>query len=1211
LLKLKRVELQGFKSFCDRTELRFNGEGIAAIVGPNGCGKSNISDAISWVLGEQSAKSLRGARMEDVIFAGTRDRKPLGMAYVTMTLVDPDVYNENHAHKLQPVEGGHPPKNAEVTITRRLYRSGESEYLIDGRAARLRDIQDIFMGTGLGPESYAIIEQGRIGQILSSKPQDRRGVIEEAAGITKFKTRKRLAEAKLEGAKQNLARVYDILEEVTRQVNSLKRQASKAKRYGELKTELDTRLRVVLGGKYRLLERDAAKTAIDLNIAGGELKALGEQVAEREQAHENQQVACYEVEYKLTEARQQLAERQVEAERTRGRLAAQVKESGSIEQRIAQNEKDTQDLGVRLDALDEEIGGHKKNVEALEAQIAQARERMTEINQQREGLQVKVRERERAIESGRQVILRLLGEASTLKNQLAQIDEYLAGIDRETARATREESVAAAEIERLDIARKQLSETVAQRQMELETVTGERRRTEEDLADRRRLAGELRREIDAAKTEVSQIRARKESLEQVLAHRTYTTESVKRLFASLEKGKADDLKPLGVLADYVEVDPQFEKPAEEFLHEELEYVVVQDWQQAERGLDFIRAELDGRATFLVHPEPNGHARGRLPEPAIGPETGISARLSDSLRLTNGFKDRAIDLMPRVSMCFLAEDRAAAQRLAVSYPHLYFLLTDGACYHGQTVTGGKKSGAGPLAMKREARELAVKLKGRQAALDEMLARLDGLTQEIIGFEAELERLRALQQSREKDRVALDHEMRKLGDDLSRTNSRVSVARLELERLRRDAEKSADQRERNRTAVAEKERLRAESEQALETQRGELEKLEGQAATIVEEHAVIRAELAGLEERYRGERSAMGRLEQQFRETTNRRNAIAPEISRLGEQRARLLADNIELDQKGALLAEQITALETQVNEMATQDATLREALRTNEEELKGLRAAVQEMQEKRSQVEIDLVRKQAELKYLDETSRKELGCAVEELSAADDPIPDSDAIAEAEQSANEVRNRIEGLGAVNAAAMEEYQEAQQRHDFLSAQRQDLIDSIRDTEKAIQEIDLVSRQKFSEAFEAINAHFRVGFQTLFGGGTGEMRLTDQENIADSGVDIVCSPPGKRLQNVLLLSGGEKALAAVALLMAIFRYQPSPFCVMDEVDAPLDEANIGRLTRLITEMSANTQFVVITHSKRTMEAAQALYGVTMQEPGVSRLVSVKFNAAAEAAA
>jgi chromosome segregation protein len=1214
LLKLKRVELQGFKSFCERTELRFAGEGIAGIVGPNGCGKSNISDAISWVLGEQSAKSLRGTRMEDVIFAGTRDRKPLGMAYVTMTLVDPEVYKESVAHKPHPVDAhtpdGPPKGNGETTITRRLFRSGESEYLINGRSARLRDIQDIFMGTGLGPESYAIIEQGRIGQILSSKPQDRRSVIEEAAGITKFKTRKRLAEAKLEGAKQNLARVYDILEEVNRQVNSLKRQASKAKRYGELKTDLETRLRVVLSGKFRLLERDAAKTAIDLNLAAAEFKTLGEQVSERQEAHERRQEACYQIEAELTEARQQLSERNVESVRTRGRLESQVKESGAIEQRISQAEKESHDLGVRLDALDEEIAAHRKNLEELEAQTSQSRTRMLEINQQRESLQAKVREREKAIEAGRQMILRLLGEASTLKNQLAQIEEYLAGIERETTRAAREEATAAAEIERLEVARKQLSETLAQRQLELESVTGERRRTEGELAERRRLAQELRREIDTLKNEVSQIRARKESLEQVLAHRTYTTESVKRLFGALEKGKAADLKPLGVMADYVDVDPQFEKPAEEFLHEELEYVVVDNWQQAERGLDFIRAELDGRATFLVHPEPSRNGHRHLPEPAIGPETGIAARLSDSLRLTNGFRDRAVDLLPRVSLCFLAEDRAAAQRLAVSYPHLYFLLPDGVCYHGHTVTGGKKSGAGPLAMKREARELGVKLTARQNRLDEMVARVDGLQQEIVGLEAELERLRVLQQSREKDRVALDHDMRKLGEDLSRSNSRLSVARLELERLRRDSERSAGQREKNRAAVEEREKLRAAREEALEGERQDLEKLEGQAATIGEEHGATRAELAGLEERHRGERSAMGRLENQYRETINRRNAIAPEIGRLGELRSRLLTNNIELDQKVALLTEQITTLEGRVNEMASKDAGMREALRAGEEELKVLRANAQETQERRSQIEVDLVRKQAELKFLDETSRKELNCPVEELAGADDPVPDADTIAEAEQGCNEVRNRIEALGAVNAAAMEEYQEAQQRQEFLGAQRQDLIDSIRDTEKAIQDIDLVSRQKFAEAFEAINANFRGIFQTLFGGGTGEMRLTDQENVADSGIEIVCSPPGKRLQNVLLLSGGEKALAAVALLMAIFRYQPSPFCIMDEVDAPLDEANIGRLTKLLREMSHQTQFIVITHSKRTMESAQALYGVTMQEPGVSRLVSVRFHGDAVAA-
>jgi chromosome segregation protein len=440
LLKLKRVEVQGFKSFCERTELRFHGEGIAAIVGPNGCGKSNISDAISWVLGEQSAKSLRGSRMEDVIFAGTRDRKPLGMAYVTMTLVDPEIHTEANAHKLQALEGGQPHRNAEITITRRLFRSGESEYLIDGRPARLRDIQDLFMGTGLGPESYAIIEQGRIGQILSSKPQDRRSVIEEAAGITRFKTRKRLAEAKLEGAKQNLARVYDILEEVTRQVNSLKRQAAKAKRYTELKAELQSRLRVVLSGKYKLLERDAAKTAIDLNLAASELKALTGEVGEKEQAHEKRQAAAYELEQQLTESRRQLSEMNVDAERTRGRLASQVKESGAIEQRIAQAEKESQELGLRLDALDQDIGGHRKNIEDLEQHTSQSRARMLEINQQREALQAKVRERERAIETGRHLILRLLGEASTLKNQLAQIEEYLAGIERETARSQREET---------------------------------------------------------------------------------------------------------------------------------------------------------------------------------------------------------------------------------------------------------------------------------------------------------------------------------------------------------------------------------------------------------------------------------------------------------------------------------------------------------------------------------------------------------------------------------------------------------------------------------------------------------------------------------------------------------------------------------------------------------------------------------------------------
>src|SRR5579872_1888528 len=426
LLKLKRVEIQGFKSFCDRTELRFNGGGIAAVVGPNGCGKSNLSDAISWVLGEQSAKSLRGARMEDVIFAGTRDRKPTGLATVTMTLVDPA---QSHGTSDAP----QPTK--EITITRRLYRSGESEYLIDGHVARLRDIQDLFMGTGLGPESYAIIEQGRIGQILSSRPQDRRGIIEEAAGISKFKSRKRLAESKLESARQNLARVFDILEEVTRQLNSLKRQASKTRRYGELKAEMDARLRLVLAARFRQLEREAAKAALDLNLASSELRTLTEDVTANEQERERLQNLCYETEGKLTELRARLAALQVEAERTRGRLEAQVRETGVIEERLAQGEREAQELESRGGELTVERDTHAAAASELNQQIAAARARMLEKNQAREDLQARVRAQEKDIEEGRVAVLRLLGETSTLQNQLAQIDEYLAGIERETTRA--------------------------------------------------------------------------------------------------------------------------------------------------------------------------------------------------------------------------------------------------------------------------------------------------------------------------------------------------------------------------------------------------------------------------------------------------------------------------------------------------------------------------------------------------------------------------------------------------------------------------------------------------------------------------------------------------------------------------------------------------------------------------------------------------------
>jgi chromosome segregation protein len=1212
VLKLRKVELQGFKSFCDRTELRFNGGGIAAVVGPNGCGKSNLSDAISWVLGEQSARSLRGARMEDVIFAGTKSRKAVGMAAVTMVLVDPLAnqpvppapVNEGDSPNPDNVQEIHPAnphaKPGEITITRRLFRSGESEYLIDGRQARLRDIQDIFMGSGLGPESYAIIEQGRIGQILSSKPQDRRAVIEEAAGITKYKSRRRLAEGKLESSKQNLARVFDILEEVTRQVNSLKRQAAKAKRYKELKDELESQLRTVLAGRYLTLKAEAGKSAAALEVATNELKDITIQAADRDADRQKAQEIFYALEAQLTEARRQLSEMNVEAERTKGRLESQVREAASIEQRMSRADQETADLESRLQTNVTERTALAESTAQLECEMQDARTGLMEKNRVRDEIVLRVRESEKTIEASRSVILRLLGEASGIRNQLAQADTYLAGIERERTRVRNEEQVATTEIERLTGVKQQLSQKIAERQFALQTVIGDRRETEESLVDKRKATAELRQQIDQLRAECSRLRAKRESLENILSHHTYANESIRKLLGAIQNH--------GVLADFIEVSPAWEKASEEFLHEELEYIVVKDWPRAEQSMDLLRSQLEGRATFLVEALAAG-----LVETVAESEAGESVsaidlpRLSDHVSFTNGLKDKSI--LPRLVNCYLTGDRNQARTLAEQHPGKFFLLSDGQCYSGRMLTGGRKKSSGPLVLKRELREFAARQKEQDAVLATAVANQETFLEETRALEGNLERLRQQQQSAEKEAVSLDHDLRRATEEINRANSRVSVARLELERLGREEERAHEKRTQNQALVEQKDNERSGREQALEALREQLEAFQSEAQRIGEEHAVLRAQLAALEERHRGSRSALGRLENQAKDMTGRRNMIGVEVQRWGESRARILNENIELDKKLTGLVEQIASAERAVLEMAEQDARQRAALTASDEVLRDLRIRIEAGHTRRSEIEIELTRRQSELQFLDETSRKELSVPVADLETPADISPD--VLQAAEKSYHETKTKIENLGAVNPTAYEEHQEAQLRQDFLTAQRQDLLDSIRDIEKAIQEIDEFSKNRFTEAFKVINENFKQCFQTLFGGGTGEMRLTDEENVNDSGIDMIASPPGKKLQNVLLLSGGEKALTALSLLMAIFKYQPSPFCVLDEVDAPLDEANIGRLTRLLAEMAVDTQFIVITHSKKTMESAQAMYGVTMQEAGVSKLVSVKFHHAEAPAA
>ncbi|MCU1339279.1 MAG: chromosome segregation protein [Bryobacterales bacterium] len=1201
MLKLKRVDIHGFKSFYDRTEMKFHGSGVTAIVGPNGCGKSNISDAISWVLGEQSAKSLRGTRMEDVIFAGTRERKPLGMAQVTLSMVDPLGHHQDHVHG-NGNGAGHAQQASpeDITITRRLYRSGESEYLINGKTARLRDIQDLFSGTGLGPESYAIIEQGRIGQILSNKPADRRAIIEEAAGVGKYKTRKRLAEAKLESAKQNLSRVFDILEEVGRQVNSLKRQASKARRYEELRTEMVTFLRQAVAGRFRMLEGEAARMALDLSQAQGLFNEISVQLQEKEGEHTRLQESCYRTEAELTASRARVAELNLESERTRGRLELQAKQIGAIGERLAANETETQDLETRRQQGQAELDVHTQSIARLEADSTSLRDRLQEKTAERDALQNDLRERERGLETARTRVLQLLGEVSTLRNQVVQIDEYLAAIERDSTRARKEEESASGDLSRLDQVKAELSKKLSEQQLELESLADRRHRVEEDLKARQAAVSAARQSLDEIRAALSRQKARRESLDEILSHRAYTTESVKRLFTAIEHGQVSGFKPAGVLADFVEVtDPAWEKACETFLHEELEYVVVSDWTEAERGVELMRAESDGRVTFLVNKGEATPATDGLSDPYI------AGRLGDALRLSQPFS------LPRLGKCFLVTDHAAAQRLASTHPDSYFLLPDGVSYHGHAVSGGRKTGGGPLALKRELRELASQVEAREREADTLTGTLEELERSSAQLAEDLEYIRAQQQNQEKGALALDHEQRQLAEEYARSGSRLSVARLELERLSREDERSRRQREQSQAAVAQREQERFDQEKALELARGEYEGLQTHAHSIGEEHARVRAELAGLDERLRGEKSAAARIEAHIQQMVARREELERELERMGVERARLLADNIELDQRAGQLSNETASAVAWVENLAAAETAGRASLAALDESLKALRSDAQSAQERRAAIEVELVRKQGDLRYLDETSRRDLNTSAAEIATSEETMLDEAGVAEVEQRSQEIRTRIEALGPVNPQALEEFQEAQQRYDFLNTQRQDLLDSIRDTEKAVQELDIESRRRFKEAFDAINENFREMFRTLFGGGQGEMRLTDETNLADSGIDIMASPPGKKLQNIALLSGGEKSLTAMALLMAIFRYTPSPFCILDEVDAPLDEPNIQRLTRLLKEMSAETQFIVITHAKRTMEAAQALYGVTMQEPGLSSLVSVRFDPATQGAA
>ena len=1303
MLKLKKLHVLGFKSFCDRTELKFQGDGIAAIIGPNGCGKSNIADAISWVLGEQSAKTLRGSRMEDVIFAGTRDRKPTGMAEVSLTLIDPEVYEGADANNATEIEiqeempedsgdwdeaglrtkaaqeterlteaaqpgtveqiemkgvGGdalsevdpddepifavflnpdpavrlpsstsgasdslkvvlkirrrkfsRPQIRAgEIVLTRRLFRSGDSEYLLNGKLCRLRDIQELFMGTGLGPESYALIEQGRIGQILSSRPTDRRAIIEEAAGVTKFKTKKRLAEARLEDAKQNLARVNDIFEEVTRQMNSLKRQASKAERYARLREEMRTKLCLVLASKFAQLDQESAGLDAQINAISEEMRQQAAAVQQLEAEHGEHTQRGYTIEAEIRENRERLNQIKLESDRAHAQCRHNQQRCAELAVRSASSEAELAQAQYRLTAIESERAANRQVLDSAAVEVAAAQQELAQCQQEAAAASKALAELEHQQEESRVAIMELAATGSNLRNQLTQAEERLAAVDREAQRLQAEMASANSQLEALGGQRGQLAREFDTVSQQVAGLTEEIAQARQDLESKRHAEAEAKNRLDSLRAEYASSIGKKGSLEAIVAEHGYSTESVRRLFQS--KVMQGGLAPAGVLADFLEVDPRYEGVVEDFLRDELNYVVVKSWDAADEGLRLLRSDVDGRATFLVHPEDSQAKFSFLVDDSARPAPPSQSviPLKSRIRVLNGFGKSLEVILPKLRDGYIVPDPGFARELALQNPEAFFLSQSGECFHNVTVTGGKQRAEGPLSMKRELRDLVRLLVELENALRGEELRVLTLGHEIKQLTSLLDQLEGEKREAEKQGMTSAHLLQQLDSEMERAGERQHTGRLELQRLageRGEQEELINARQVEMAALHQK---RAELERGTASGQEQLPSLRERRDLAAQNASQHLARVATLEERQRAAAAVLQRIESLFVEVRGRVNS-------LGGQIESSVAEKLQRETENQQIADQLVDLQAEGNVNQARDGLLqleseqvRARLAEIDEAVRNARQILDQARDRRGELSAAAAKLQSDAQYMAETCRNELGIQRHELVADSNiPITTGEQLMVEEQIYREMRARLEAMGPVNMMALEEYKETAERHGFLDTQRKDLLDSIENTQATIKEIDNFSRQKFAEAFTRINENFQATFRKLFGGGQGFMRLTDEENSAESGIDVVASPPGKKLQNVLLLSGGEKALTALALLVGIFQYQPSPFCILDEVDAPLDEANIGRFTELVKEMSVQTQFVLITHSKKTMSIAPVLYGVTMQEPGVSKLVSVRFGATA----
>ena len=1175
---LKNIEVYGFKSFAQKINFEFH-NGITGIVGPNGSGKSNVGDAVRWVLGEQSAKQLRGGNMQDVIFSGTENRKPLSFASVSITL-------DNSDHKL-PVDYN------EVTVTRRLYRSGESEYLINGSGCRLKDIQEMFYDTGIGKEGYSIIGQGQIDKILSGKPEERRELFDEAAGIVKFKRRKATTLKKLDEERQNLVRVTDILSELTKQLGPLEKQSETA--------------RIYLAKREELKELDVNLFLLDHQRTGELLKELEEKL-EQAQRELNEAQAAYDqtkIEYdRLEQELEDLNHRldTLKEEQQQNALLKQQYEGQVqvLEEQISSGKQNSEHYQNRLTALGEDLDRRTQEKEKLAEDKLELQSRLKEIRaslsketEALENIVSNVEECTQAVEDGKNEFIEILNSSATTKGKVQRFDAMLEQLNIRKAEISQR-------ILRLKSEEEVLEKERLNAQKQYDAVTAVIHSTNEECV---RLDGEVQKLQDELKKQNSQMEigqtayhreaSRLESLKNITERYDGYGNSIRRVME--QKNREPGIK--GVVADIIHVQKDYEVAIETALGGSIQNIVTDNEQTAKRMIGFLKKNRFGRATFL--PLSNISGRGGLNQRDVLSEPGVVGTANTLVNADKEYSELVMYLLGRV---LVVDNIDHAIAIGKKYRHSLRMVTiEGESLSpGGSMTGGAfKNNSNLLGRRREIEELErsvgilrKELEETQKSIGENRSRRNVLRDTIADFQQKLR-----QQYVEQNTAKMNLEQ------LKEKEGEIQNSYRQIDREQEELRHQAGEIRQDHSSIAreleDSQKDEKELETFIETKQKELEEWKAEETEKTHELEKIRLEESSLEQ------------QNQF---------LQENLSRLNSEIAAFQKESQEITENLVQSREEIHKKEEGIQELknAAQECLLKEeqygSQRAQWQEEKEKRSASHKtffekrdhLSEKTSLLDKECFRLRSQTEKIEEQREGQISYMWEEyeitpnnaLQYRKEELTDRQAI---KVDVTRIKDEIRKLGSVNVNAIEDYKELLERHTFLSGQYDDIVKAEETLEGIILELDEGMRKQFTEKFRDIQREFDKAFKELFGGGKGTLELAEDEDILEAGIRIISQPPGKKLQNMMQLSGGEKALTAIALLFAIQNLKPSPFCLLDEIEAALDDSNVGRFASYLQKLTKNTQFIIITHRRGTMNAADRLYGITMQEKGVSTLVSV----------